>query len=105
MANTNSTLTPLPDDLKLWIDMDAAPMDLYTYQSLVGKLIFLTHTHPGLTYSVNLVSRFMHSPQLPHLPHLQAIKSILRHLKATVSTGLLCKKGEASTLTGFSDAN
>jgi hypothetical protein len=60
------------------------------------------HTRPNPTYSINFVSRFMHSPQLPHL---QAVKSILRHLNATVSTGLLYKKGEASILTGFSDAN
>jgi hypothetical protein len=102
MTEANSTLIPLPDGLKLWTDMEAALVDPVTYQSLVGKLIFLTHTRPDLAYSINLVSRFMHSPQLPHL---QAVKSILRHIKAIVSMGLLYKKGEASTLTGFSDAD
>jgi hypothetical protein len=67
MTDANSTLTPLPNGLKLWADMGAAPVDSFTYQSLVGKFIFLTHTRPDLIYSVNLVNWFMHSPQLPHL--------------------------------------
>ncbi|KAM1276192.1 hypothetical protein ACFX2J_028490 [Malus domestica] len=55
------------------------------YRSIVGALQYLTWTRPDLSFSVNLVCQFMHSPQEPHF---QAVKCILRYLKGTLGYGI-----------------
>ncbi|GKA10690.1 ribonuclease H-like domain-containing protein [Tanacetum coccineum] len=37
------------------------------YQKLLGKLIYLTHTKPDISYAVYSLSKFMHSPLESHL--------------------------------------
>jgi len=37
------------------------------YQRLVSKLIYLSHTHPDITYAVSVVSQFMHCPSEDHM--------------------------------------
>ncbi|GJV69414.1 ribonuclease H-like domain-containing protein [Tanacetum coccineum] len=37
------------------------------YQKLLGKLIYLTHTRPDISYAVYSLSQFMHSPLESHL--------------------------------------
>ena len=41
------------------------PADKEKYQKLVGKLVYLSHTRPDISYAVGVVSRFMHLPQIP----------------------------------------
>ncbi|KAM2660446.1 hypothetical protein EV2_022860 [Malus domestica] len=56
-------------DCKLKLDIDGEAMhDVSYYQRLVGKLIYLTITHPAITYAVSLAS---------HLP-LCIISTLLR---------------------------
>ncbi|KAB2617577.1 hypothetical protein D8674_013446 [Pyrus ussuriensis x Pyrus communis] len=56
------------------------------YRSVVGALQYLTITRPDLSYAVNQVCQFMHSPKNTHW---MAVKRILRYLKATYNHGLL----------------
>ncbi|KAM1296793.1 hypothetical protein ACFX2I_023596 [Malus domestica] len=71
------------------------------YRSVVGALQYLTITRPDLSYAVNQICQFMHSPKNTHW---MAVKRILRYLKATYNHGLLYKPGTA-TLTAYSDAD
>ncbi|CAL8083411.1 unnamed protein product [Prunus armeniaca] len=71
------------------------------YRSVVGALQYLTITRPDLSYAVNQVCQFMHSPTTTHWT---AVKRILRYVKATYNHGLLYKPG-LSHLTAFSDAD
>ena len=48
------------------------------YRSLVGALQYLTWTRPDLSFAVNLVCQFMHSPREQHL---QAVKTNFTLLK------------------------
>ena len=52
------------------------------YRSLVCGLNYLSHTRPDITFSVSLISRFMHSPLKQHLG---ASKRILRYVPGTTS--------------------
>ena len=56
------------------------------FRSLVGALQYLTFTRPDLSFAVNQVCQFMHSPTDTHLV---AAKRILRYLKGTLTHGLL----------------
>lgn len=59
------------------------------YHRLLGKLIYLLHTHLYIAYPVSLVSQFIHSPSQRH--H-KAVCYILRYLISTPGKGLLFQK-------------
>eukprot|EP00253_Pinus_taeda_P021274 PITA_21274 len=63
------------------------------YRQLVGKLLYLTHTRPDLSFVVGLVARFM---QTPHESHWKAAKRILRYVRGPITWA--CKKQAAISL-------
>ncbi|XP_042018960.1 uncharacterized protein LOC121766776 [Salvia splendens] len=78
--------TPMIPNHGLKIVDGAKPTDRERYQRLVGKLIYLSHTRPDITYAVGVVSQFMHQPQEDHM---DAVMRIVRYLKGTTSYGKL----------------
>lgn len=58
------------------------------YKKLVGKLIYLSHTWPYITYDVSVISQFIHAFKEPNL---EAVYRILRYLKSTPGKGILFK--------------
>ncbi|KAL8167073.1 hypothetical protein V2J09_008572 [Rumex salicifolius] len=71
------------------------------YRSVVGALQYVTIACLEISYVVNRVCQFMHSPSEVHW---DAVKCILRYLKGTLSTGLIIEKAKDSRLVAFSDA-
>ncbi|KAF5470623.1 hypothetical protein F2P56_011125 [Juglans regia] len=72
------------------------------YRSVVGSLQYLAFTRPDISYAVNCVCQYMHSPRLPHW---QAVKRILRYLHHTKSLGLHFTSSSQHTLSAFYDAD
>ena len=58
--------TPIEPNLKLEAAKPESQVDREQYQRLVGKLIYLAHTRPDISFAVNMVSQFMHSPGPEH---------------------------------------
>lgn len=78
-----------PFNSKMTMDMGGDPLDIVSYyQCLVGKLIYLTITKSYITFTVSLISQFMHSPATTHL---QVVKRVLRYLKGSISQRILMK--------------
>ncbi|XP_019108303.1 uncharacterized mitochondrial protein AtMg00810-like [Beta vulgaris subsp. vulgaris] len=77
-------------------------VDASIYRSLVGSLIYLTHTRPDIVHVVSIISRFMSEP---NKAHLVAAKRILRYVKGTKGYGILYETEENHKLTGFIDNN
>ena len=102
MLDSNPQPTPMISSLKLPKDATAAVPDPSMFRSVVGALQYALFTRPELTYSVNKVSQFMHSPQ-EH--HWKAVKRILRYLKGTLHHGLLIKCSTNTDLMGFCDSD
>lgn len=79
MMETKPIANPIDVKKKLGLDGELLSNVGY-YQRLVGKLIYLTITHPDIAHAVSLVSQHMHAPRTTHL---QAVKRILRYLKGS----------------------
>lgn len=94
--------TPIDQNHRLCASEESPPVNKETYQRLVGKLIYLSHTRPDIAYAVGVVSQFMHSPKEIHL---QAVYRILHYLKNSIGRGLLFKKGEKLNLEVYTDAD
>ncbi|KAJ0970933.1 hypothetical protein J5N97_018892 [Dioscorea zingiberensis] len=79
-----------------------SPEDATRYRSIVGALQYLTLTRPDISFSVNRVCQFLHSPTTQHLT---AVKRILRYLKYTANHGLSVNKSSSELVSAFSDAD
>nr|AAP46207.1 putative retrotransposon protein [Oryza sativa Japonica Group] len=78
------------------------PVNKERYQRLVGRLIYLCHTRPDITYAVSMVSRYMHDPRSGHM---DAVYRILRYLKGSPGKGLWFKKNGHLEVEGYCDAD
>ncbi|KAL0533130.1 hypothetical protein IC582_030345 [Cucumis melo] len=94
--------TPIEFNCKLGNSDDQVPVDKEQYQRLVGKLIYLSHTRPDISFAVSVVSQFM---QAPYEKHMEAVNRILRYLKNTPGKGLMFRKTNRKTIEAYTDSN
>ena len=59
--------TPVEVNYRLTLKEDGQETNIGNYQRLVGRSIYLSHTRPNISYVVNILSQFMHSPRVSHL--------------------------------------
>ncbi|KAA0055134.1 putative mitochondrial protein [Cucumis melo var. makuwa] len=73
---------------------DKVPVEKEKYQCLVGKLIYLSHTRPDISYAVSNVS------QLCRLPMRNTWRqfTVMRYLKTTPGKGLMFRKTDKRVL-------
>ncbi|KAJ0477853.1 putative RNA-directed DNA polymerase [Helianthus annuus] len=72
------------------------------FRQIVGALQYLTLSRPDITFAVNKVSQFMHSPTENHW---SAVKRILRYLHGTSNFGLLIQQNSAPVIHAYTDAH
>ena len=77
------------------------------YRQIVGSLMYASIiTRPDITYSTNILTRFMQQPQAHHLT---AAKRVLRYLASTTNLGLIYTlspyKPNDIVITGWCDAD
>lgn len=92
---------PMEQNVKL-SDEGELLKDPSPYRRLVGRLIYLTITRPDITYSVHILSRFMHAPRKPHM---KAAMQILRYLKNNSCQGLFFSSQNDLSLRAFCDSD
>nr|XP_027186251.1 uncharacterized protein LOC113784320 [Cicer arietinum]XP_027190181.1 uncharacterized protein LOC113786563 [Cicer arietinum] len=64
---------------KLWGE-GGVLVDTKRYQRLVGKLIYLSYTRPDITFSVIIVSQFMHSPYEEYLEAVYFLRRLVKEM-------------------------
>ncbi|KAM1382347.1 hypothetical protein ACFX2F_034822 [Malus domestica] len=102
MDGAKAVSTPLSTTHSLMLHDGSSLTDATPYRRLVGGLQYLSLTRPDISFAVNKLSQFMHSPSETHW---QALKRLLRYLKGTISFGLhLCRR-PSHRLYAFSDAD
>jgi histone deacetylase 1/2 len=104
MSVYKSSPTPLSAPEKLYAhEGDALGLDDSTrYRSVVGDLQYLALTRPDISFSVNKVCQYLHSPTTTHWI---VVKRILRFLKITITTGITFTKSVSTLINAFSDAD
>eukprot|EP00253_Pinus_taeda_P008972 PITA_08972 len=78
MEDCKPAPSPFQSGVKLSVSSTSPEVDATLYRQLVGKLLYLTHTRPDLSFAVGLVARFM---QNPRESHWKAAKRILRYVR------------------------
>lgn len=93
--------TPMERGLKL-SDKSDLLKDLGHYRRLVGRLIYLTVSRSDITYSVHVLSRFMHQPRKLHM---EATLSVVRYLKNALGQGLFFSSNSDFRLRAYCDSD
>eukprot|EP00253_Pinus_taeda_P030504 PITA_30504 len=83
MEDCKPTPSPFQSGAKISVTCTSPEVDATLYRQLVGKLLYLTHTRPYLSFVVGLVARFMKNPCASHW---KAAKRILRYVRGYVFT-------------------
>ncbi|XP_043694101.1 uncharacterized mitochondrial protein AtMg00810-like [Telopea speciosissima] len=94
--------TPMEQHLKLNPDDGEFLPNPSTYRCLIGRLIYLNFTRPDISYSVQVLSQFMHAPRRPHL---DAALHILRYLKTTPGHGIFLSAQSSLQLRAYADSD
>ncbi|XP_015160754.1 uncharacterized mitochondrial protein AtMg00810-like [Solanum tuberosum] len=72
------------------------------YQRLVGRLLYLTMTRPDLSFSVQVLSQYMHSPKESHME--EALR-VVRYIKEAPDLGLFMPAENTSQLLAYCDSD
>ena len=94
--------TPIEPAKRSNLEDGSSPANKDRYQSLVGKLIYLTHTRPDIGFAVSMASRHMTNPTNIHM---NAVNRILQYLKGTPGRGLYFKKNSNRGIEVYTDSD
>ena len=72
------------------------------YRRLVGSLVYLTVTHPDISYAIHQVSQYLSAPRSTHYA---AVLCILRYLKGILFYGIFYSAQSPLILRAFSDTD
>jgi len=73
-------------NVKLLPSKEEPLLDPKKYRTLVGKLNYLTVTHPDISIAISVVSQFLNSPCVDHW---NLVIHILKYIKGSLGKGLL----------------
>lgn len=102
MMNNKHQTALLNANEKLQLEDNFGKADESHFRSIVGSLLYLSHTRPDLMFAVNLISRFVLRPTKHHYG---AVKRILHYIAATLSMGLKYESVEDFHLQGYVDSD
>ena len=94
-------MTPIEQNHKLSEALGEKKVDRKMYQQLVGRLIYLAHTRPDITYSVSVISQFMHDPRDSSIGNLLNPPLLKEH----PGKGILFKKTSNIALEIYTNAD
>lgn len=70
---------PMEHNIRLTTEDDS--LDVGKYKRLIGRLLYLQVTRPGIIFAVNTLSQFVYAPRETHW---NAALRVLHYLKATL---------------------
>nr|GEV12199.1 uncharacterized mitochondrial protein AtMg00810-like [Tanacetum cinerariifolium] len=102
LTDGKSASTPIDTEKPLLKDPDGKDVDVYTYRSMIGSLMYLTSSRPDIMFAVCACARFQMTPKGSHL---HAFKRIFRYLKGKPHLGLWYPKDSPFDLVAYSESD
>nr|GEU95939.1 uncharacterized mitochondrial protein AtMg00810-like [Tanacetum cinerariifolium] len=100
LTDGKSASTPIDTKKPLLKDPDGEDVDVHTYRSMIGSLMYLTLSRPDIMFAVCACAHFQVTPKASHL---HAVKRIFRYLKGKPYLGLWYPKDSPFNLVAYSD--
>ena len=72
------------------------------YQRLVGRLLYLTVTRADISFAIQNLSQFMHSPKQYHM---EAAIRVVKYIKQAPGMGILMSSTVSSKLQAYCDGD
>nr|GEU89941.1 uncharacterized mitochondrial protein AtMg00810-like [Tanacetum cinerariifolium] len=102
LTDGKSANTPIDTEKPLLKDFDGEDVDVHTYRSMIGSLMYLTSSRLDIMFAVCACDRFQVTPKISHL---HAVKRIFRYLKGKPHLGLWYPKDLPFNLVAYSDSD
>nr|GEU30946.1 hypothetical protein [Tanacetum cinerariifolium] len=102
LTEGKSASTPIDTEKPLLKDPDGKDIDVHTYRSTIGSLMYLTSSKPDIMFAVCACACFQVTPKASHL---HAVKRIFRYLKGKLHLGLWYLKDSPFDLVAYSDSD
>nr|GEU40263.1 hypothetical protein [Tanacetum cinerariifolium] len=94
--------TPIDTEKPLLKDPNGEDVDVHTYRSMIGSLMYLTSSSPDIMFAVCACARFQVTPKASHL---HAVKKIFTYLKGKPHLGFWYPKDSSFDLVAYSDSD
>nr|GEW37852.1 hypothetical protein [Tanacetum cinerariifolium] len=94
--------TPIDTKKPLLKDPDGEDVDVHTYISMIGSLMYLTSSRPDIMFVVCACAHFQVTPKASHL---HAVKRIFRYIKGKPHLGLWYPKDSPFDLVAYLDSD
>ncbi|GJV99819.1 retrovirus-related pol polyprotein from transposon TNT 1-94 [Tanacetum coccineum] len=102
LADCASVKCPVLPPTNLGPDESGVSVNETLFRGMIGSLMYLTASRPGIQFSTCLCARYQANPKESHLV---AVKRIFRYLKGTLNLGLWYPKGSGFNLKAYSDSD
>nr|GEW09644.1 putative ribonuclease H-like domain-containing protein [Tanacetum cinerariifolium] len=102
LTEGKSARTPIDTEKPLLKDPDGEDVDVHTYGSMIGSLMYLTSSRPDIMFAVCACACFQVTLKVSHL---HAVKRIFRYLKGKPHLGLWYPKDSPFDLVAYSDSD
>nr|GEU91685.1 putative ribonuclease H-like domain-containing protein [Tanacetum cinerariifolium] len=97
-----SASTSIDLEKPLLKDTNGEDVDMHTYRSMIGSLMYLTSSRLDIKFAVCACAHFQVTPKASHL---HAVKRIFRYLKGKPHLGLCYPKDSPFDLVAYSDSD
>nr|GEU44193.1 hypothetical protein [Tanacetum cinerariifolium] len=102
LTDEKSASTPIDTEKPLLKDHDGEDLDVHTYRSMIGSLMYLTLSRPDIMFAVCACAHFQVTLKASHL---HAVKRIFRYLKGKPHLGFWYPKDSPFDLVAYSDSD
>ena len=102
LESSKHSKTPMSTTTKLSKDESRKDVEQKVYRSMIGSLLYLTTSHPNISFSVGAYARYQANLKESHL---MSIKIIIRYINGTLDYGLWYPYDYSLMIDEYSDTN
>ena len=102
VEDCKSTPSPFHSGVKLSLTFTSPEVDATLYHQLIGILLYITHSHPDISFGFGLVSLYM---QYPHESHWKESKRKLWYIRGSVKFRIHYSTWETLLLVCFTNSD